>query len=261
MKRTLIGLLLALAGASAFAQQTPNPVAAGAQVTLTAPAQIAAACAACNVFIAMGNGSGTTLVNAPTQLQSFLANTAVSISSSFTVPLGTPAGSYPVFFVVTPTATGAAMVGQGQLGTVVVGAAAAPAAAGANQLSISWAAPTSNTDGSTPAAVSGYNVYVATSDAALTAMPSVGGGTPNCTTSSLNCATSVAGTSTLSYKTVGLPAGTYYVAVTAWYCPGTSGCTESAQSAHVNGPVTNPVITPNAPGSVSISATVTATSK
>lgn len=137
------------------------------------------------------------------------------------------------------------------------------------QLPLTWTEPTQNTDGTAyaPGATAGYNLYGAATDAALTAMPNVGAGT--CTTpssatalTSLTCANSISGAATLAYKTVGLPVGQYFFAVTAWSCPSTGGCLESAQSPHVSATVALPVITiapPKPPGGLTVTATATAT--
>jgi hypothetical protein len=112
------------------------------------------------------------------------------------------------------------------------------------QLTASWLAPTTNTDGSAyvPAASAGYNVYVASTDAALTAMPNVGHGTTVCPAAgpSLGCATAVQGTTTLSVVSAGLVPGTYFFAVTAWTCPTATTCQESAQSVHASGTIAAP---------------------
>lgn len=123
----------------------------------------------------------------------------------------------------------------------------------ATDVTLTWTAPTTNSDGSTPALIGGYNIYAASTDAALTALPnSLAGGKPN----------SVGKVLTYTYKAAA--PGTYFYALTTWYCPPTGGqaaCVESAQSAHVTTTVTAPVISPGVPGKVSISATVAAPPK
>lgn len=91
-----------------------------------------------------------------------------------------------------------------------------PADATAN---LSWIGPTANTDGSMPASVDGYNVYLDDSAAP-----------------SLATATKIAGgaglpipASQLSYVVTGLSAGKHNLAVQAWTCA--SGCAESDPSA------------------------------
>jgi hypothetical protein len=118
---------------------------------------------------------------------------------------------------------------------------------------LTWSAPTTNTDGSAfvPGITSGYNIYIATSAAALTALPNVGAGTCSIATgptvaTSTTCANSVAG-QTLTYTTVGLPAGTWYFAVTAWNQVTTGTYLESVQSVQVSTTVTAPVVTPKTP--------------
>lgn len=126
------------------------------------------------------------------------------------------------------------------------------AEAKATDITLSWTAPTSNTDGSSPAVISGYNIYVAPTDAALTAMPNTMAGAK---------ATVSAG-NVLAYKFVNVVPGTYFYAVTVWYCDPNHSCTESVQSGHATATVKPPVIvtkTATAPGSVTVSATLTAT--
>jgi hypothetical protein len=118
----------------------------------------------------------------------------------------------------------------------------------ATDVTLTWTAPTANNDGTTPALVGGYNLYVATSDAQLTTIPNtLHGGHP----------ISVGNVLTATLKAV-LP-GTYVYAVTAWYCATATNCTESAQSAHVSTTVGSPVTTtptPGIPGSVKVTVTV-----
>lgn len=253
--------------AAAAATVVPSSVAAGQTVTVSGPVTLATACANCAVYMALNDATGKVLANAPTLTATFVAKVATQITSTFTVPPGTVAGSYALFYNVFTSATGGTAVagGLGTLATVPV--VVSTPVANPNQLTISWIAPTSNTDGSTPAKVTGYNLYFASTDAALTALPNVGGGTKPCPVgnTSLLCATAVQ-VPALSYQTVGLPAGTYFADVTAFYCPtGSTACTESGPSAHVSGTISAPVTTPtpNTPGSVTITAvvTVTATSK
>lgn len=118
------------------------------------------------------------------------------------------------------------------------------------QLVITWKAPLANTDGSTPASVSGYNLYIEPTDAALTALPTVTGGTPICPPAGpfIGCGISLG--NVLTYTTVGLPTGTYSVAATAYFCTSASSCTESIQSVHMSGPVgtaTTPPVNPTGP--------------
>jgi hypothetical protein len=115
----------------------------------------------------------------------------------------------------------------------------------AADVTVSWAAPSANTDGSTPAKLGGYNLYSAPTDAALSALPnSIAGGRP----------LSVGNVLTYTYRNV-IP-GTYVYAVTAWYCPASGACTESAQSAHVSTTVSPAVPQPGPPVSVKITVTV-----
>lgn len=120
----------------------------------------------------------------------------------------------------------------------------------AADVTLNWTAPTANVDGSTPAAIGGYNIYSAPTDLALTALPdTIHGGK----------ALSVGKVLTYTIKAV-LP-GNYVYAVTAWYCPPTGACTESAQSMHVSTTVAAPVVTPpkpGSPGSVTITVSVSA---
>ena len=117
-------------------------------------------------------------------------------------------------------------------------------------VTLTWSAPATNTDGSTPANIDGYNIYVAATDAALSALPNTlhGGST-----------LSVGNVLTYTFKNVA--PGTYVYAVTAWHWPPGGVATESAQSAHVSAVVGAPVVTtttPSAPGSVKVTVTVSA---
>jgi hypothetical protein len=121
-------------------------------------------------------------------------------------------------------------------------------AAHATDVTLSWAAPTANTDGSTPAVIGGYNIYSAATDAALTALPNtIAGGKT----------LSVGNVLTYTFKNVA--PGNYVYAVTTWYCvtAGTN-CAESDQAAHVSTVVSPKVVTPGIPGGVKITATVSA---
>jgi len=120
-------------------------------------------------------------------------------------------------------------------------------AAQAADVTLTWSAPTANTDGSVPALVGGYNLYSASSDAALTALPNtIAGGK----------ALSVGKVLTYTYHNV--PPGTHVYAVTAWYCPTGSTCVESAQSSHVTTTVSPAAVQPGVPGSVKITVSVSA---
>lgn len=139
------------------------------------------------------------------------------------------------------------------------------------QLVVTWTPPTQNTDNSTPVQLSGYNLYISTTDAALTALGTVTTtSVPVCKTAPfLNCAISLPATAT-TYTTSGFVVGNYTVALTSFNCPTGSACTESPQSIHVPGTIPTTVVvpavaTPKAPGSVTVtstaSVTATATSK
>ncbi len=117
-------------------------------------------------------------------------------------------------------------------------------------VTLTWSAPTANVDGSTPVGVSGYNLYVAASDAALSALPDT-----------LHGGTALSVGNVLAYTFKSVAPGTYHYAVTAWYWPSGGSATESAQSAHVSAVVGAPVLippTPSAPGSVKVTITVSA---
>lgn len=119
----------------------------------------------------------------------------------------------------------------------------------AADVTLTWPAPTANTDGSTPAAVAGYNVYMAGSDAALTALPNTLNGcksiAPGATPPATGCyAVSVGNVLTYLYKN--LPPGTYFFAVTAWNCQTGQPCTESSQSPHASKVIAAPVVTKTA---------------
>lgn len=117
----------------------------------------------------------------------------------------------------------------------------------AADVTLTWLAPTANTDASTPPLIGGYNIYVAGTDAALTALPNtlMAGGK----------ALSVGNVLTYTYKNVA--PGTYFYAVTTWYCtPAPQTCSESVQSAHVSTTVSAPVKIPGPPTSTKITVTV-----
>lgn len=130
---------------------------------------------------------------------------------------------------------------------LTLGALVAPNAH-ATDVTLTWSAPTANTDGSTPAKIGGYNLYVSATDASLSGLAdTLHGGK----------ALSVGNVLTYTYRNV-LP-GTYFYAVTAWYCATSATCVESAQSAHVSTTIGGPIVTaatPSAPGSVKVTVTV-----
>lgn len=117
----------------------------------------------------------------------------------------------------------------------------------AADVTLTWAAPTSNTDGSIPALIGGYNVYSAPTDAALTALPNTQAG---------GKALSVG--NVLSTTLKGVAPGTYVYAVTTWYCASAGNCAESAQSAHVSTTIAAPVGKPGIPGGVKVTVSVSA---
>lgn len=113
---------------------------------------------------------------------------------------------------------------------------AAPTVLTGTPTTLSWAAPATNADGSTPPSIGGYNVYLAASDAALSATSNTVSGGSVCASAGpfIGCAISVG--NVLSYQPSALPVGTYFAAITTWWCPtsGTAaGCQESVQSTHV----------------------------
>jgi hypothetical protein len=73
---------------------------------------------------------------------------------------------------------------------------------------VTWSAPTTNTDGSPVTALSGYTLYYGTTESALTQ------------------SVAVSGAATTSHEITGLAAGTWYFAVAAMAADGT----ESPQS-------------------------------
>lgn len=127
------------------------------------------------------------------------------------------------------------------------------AAEAATSVTLSWTAPTANTDGSTPALVSGYNLYQDTSDAALSAQkPTAQGGKPAVNGTVLNSP------AMLTYTLANVLPGTYYYALTAWYCTNVAtgtGCVESVQSAHVSTTVAATPKVPGTPANIKISVT------
>ena|ERR1700761_9263519 len=97
-------------------------------------------------------------------------------------------------------------------------------------LTLSWSAPTANTDGSALTNLAFYNVYQGTSPTSLTKLVTVLA-------------------SSLTYITTALPVGTYYFAVTAV----TSTGVESAQTQAVAGTIATPSPTvPNAPTNLKV---------
>jgi hypothetical protein len=104
--------------------------------------------------------------------------------------------------------------------------------------------------------VSGYNIYEAATQGALTALPNtLNGGTPLIGGSTLGAPTD------LTYTFTNVTPGTYWYAVTAWYCPSTGACLESGQSAAVDVVISaaTPVVTvPGVPGTPSIKCQVVA---
>lgn len=95
------------------------------------------------------------------------------------------------------------------------------AEAKATDITLTWTAPTGNTDGTTPAKFEGFNVYRST------ALPVVVGGIPLAGKSPNGIAAA-----TLTYTDKAVPPGTYYYAVTAWHCEA-AGCTESGPATSV----------------------------
>lgn len=108
---------------------------------------------------------------------------------------------------------------------LVVLAIAAPTAHADHVLS--WTKPVANKDGSTPATISGYNIWKDTTEAGLTAQKNTAAGSKPWIDGSVLNSPDV-----LSYR-FNLPLGTYWFAVTAWYCDA-SKCFESAQGPHIS---------------------------
>jgi hypothetical protein len=114
-------------------------------------------------------------------------------------------------------------------------------------VTLTWSAPVANSDGSTPPLIGGYNVYVANTDSDLTALPNtLNGGKP------------ISVGNVLTYAFTSVVPGTYFYAVTTWYCSTGHVCVESPQSAHISTTVAAPVIVPGTPTNVQISVSVTA---
>lgn len=99
---------------------------------------------------------------------------------------------------------------------------------------ITWTKPTANADGSTPATVSGYNIWKDTTDAGLTAQKNTTAGSKPWVDGSVLNSPDV-----LSYSLPSLPVGTYWFAVTAWHCD-SSKCFESAQGPHISLTISRP---------------------
>ena len=109
---------------------------------------------------------------------------------------------------------------------------------------LTWTVPSLNTDGSTPASVSGYNLYSAATMALLQALPlSINGGTPTVNGTTLNAP------NLTTYTVNAAPAGIIWWAVTAWFCT-TATCTESVQSAPVMVTVSDAAKTPAPPSNL-----------
>jgi hypothetical protein len=99
-------------------------------------------------------------------------------------------------------------------------------AAFAQTAMLSWTAPANNTDGSTPADLSGYKVYFGTSSGTYGAPINVGNVT--------------------SYTVTGLGSGTYYFAVTAYNTSGDeSGFSNEVSKSFATGPVISGVASQN----------------
>lgn len=113
-------------------------------------------------------------------------------------------------------------------------------AAQAADVTLTWTAPTANTDGSVPALIGGYNLYSASSEAALAAGTKLSVG------------------NVLTYTYHNVAPGTYVYAVTTWYCVTAGNCAESAQSAHVSTTIGQKAVQPGLPGSVKVTVTVSA---
>jgi hypothetical protein len=86
------------------------------------------------------------------------------------------------------------------------------AAAGVGTATVTWEAPSINTDGTSITALSGYTIYYGTSPEAL------------------NESIVVSGESTLSYEITGLAAGTWYFAVAADAADGTQSAPSNVGS-------------------------------
>lgn len=89
-----------------------------------------------------------------------------------------------------------------------------------------WTPPTKNADGSALTGLSGYNMYLASTDAALSALTAAS--TPKVDGSILKPWTLT------SYTLNGLAAGTYYLDMTSWYCSGATCAPVSPFSNHVS---------------------------
>lgn len=139
------------------------------------------------------------------------------------------------------------------LSFIALTAALVSSLAQATDITLNWTPPTANSDGSTPALVSGFNIYQGTSDADLTAQATVSGG------GKAVAVISSGGILTYTFKAV--TPGTKVFAVSAYYCPtvgSAAGCQESGMSAHASTTVTAPVAVPGMPGNIQITATVSA---
>lgn len=130
----------------------------------------------------------------------------------------------------------------------LLGLALATSPIQAADVTLTWTAPTANADGSTPPVIGGYNIWLAGTDAALTALPdTMHGGTPAAKPGNV-----------LAYTFKGVLPGTYFYAVTTWYCVDASNCAESRQSAHVSATVSAPTKVPGPPATTKVTVTVSA---
>ena len=110
---------------------------------------------------------------------------------------------------------------------------------------LSWIAPTANTDGTADTTLCGFNIYEASTTAALAALPnSLNGGKPLASPFY----------NVTSWSFIGMVSGSYYFAVTALNCLN-GVTTESAQSSAA---LVTIVVPPTAkpPSGVAVTATV-----
>jgi hypothetical protein len=146
-------------------------------------------------------GGSSTLTWSATNATSCTASGAWT--GSLTTSGSKPTGAIDATSVYTLNCTGPGGSAT-QSATITVATTAATGTA-----TLSWAAPTTNTDGTPVTGLIGYHVYYGTSESVMTQSVLVSGG------------------ATTTYEITGLAAGTWYFAVAADSADGT----ESAQSA------------------------------
>lgn len=149
--------------------------------------------------VSQGGGVVTFKIQGQPTWASFDTDTGVLTGKPAATNVGTSGG-----ISITGT-NGSSSASIGPFSIVVNAAAAAP---GAGSATLSWTAPTENTDGTPITGLAGYHIYYGTSEG------------------SMSTTVTVADASEISYVVGGLAPGTYYFAVVAYNSAGA----DSAQS-------------------------------